>query len=201
MKKTAGFFLCIFIASAAFYISQLHPAFDALVISIITGILIGSFLTKNENMDEGIALALKFFLPLGISLYGSQLMLKGHPFVWLQAIIPLVLLFSFTLFLSKIMKIPGNIGILLATGISICGASAVAIVSPLIRAKKDETSIAIISVMMVGLIGMVFYPVLRNLLNFSPEGYALWVGATLPMIGQVQVAAGPDLTPPLRLSQ
>lgn len=194
--KVRGFILCIIIATFSLLLSLLHPAFEALAISIIAGILLGNILIKNDEFNRGISLALKIFLPLGIFLYGSQLTLD-----WQEAsccgilvVIPLILLFLITLFLSKITRVTGNTGILMATGISICGASAIAILSAVVKAKKNEISIAIISIIAIGIIAIGTYPLIREILALSPEDYAFLVGATVPTIGQVKIAAGPDLS-------
>jgi len=50
--------------------------------------------------------------------------------------------------------------------------------------------------MMLGLIGMIFYPMVYDLFPFTKEEFGFFAGTTLPMIGQVKVATGnvgPDL--------
>jgi uncharacterized integral membrane protein (TIGR00698 family) len=193
--KAAGFLLCIFIAAVTIFLSIIHPIFDPLTISIIAGILLGNILVKNSDLNSGISLALKIFLPLGIFLYGSQLILDWQKTQCCAAVvvIPLILFFLITLLLAKLAKLDSNTGILLATGISICGASAIAIVSPVIKAKKNEISVAVVATMVIGIIAIIMYPVLRGIFNFSPENYAFLVGSSVPMIGQVKITAGPDL--------
>jgi len=80
-----------------------------------------------------------------------------------------------------------DLSLLLSIGISVCGASAIAVLSPLIGAKKEETSLSIISVMFVGLLGLILYSLIIPSLGLSSRGSAFLVGTTLPMLGQVKV--------------
>ena len=78
---------------------------------------------------------------------------------------------------------------------SVCGASAIVVVAPVLRARREDTSIAILSVMTVGLTGMLFYRFLPDLMGLSVERFAFLSGLTLPMFGQVKVASasmGPE---------
>ncbi len=186
-----GLVIALVIAVISYYISTLHASFDSLAISIIIGMFFGNFLGEKEYFRNGIEAAIKIFLPVGIAFYGTQLSLKGlNPGMILTIFLIFSALFGITLIVSKIFNLGRKISILLASGLAVCGASAIAVISPLIGAKREDTSISLISVMMLGLTGMIFYPILYDLLSLTKNEFNFLAGTTLPMLGQVRVAAG-----------
>lgn len=153
--------------------------------------LISNILTKKEFLFKGVETMIQLFLPIGIALYGSQLNLRdGLDFTkWIIVITVFCATFLITTIISQAFGLSKKLSILLASGLSICGASAIAIVSPLIKAKKEETSISLIVIMIVGLTAIVFYPFLYHLLGIKTKEFTLIAGTTIPMLGQVKVTS------------
>lgn len=186
-----GISLSIFIATIAYLLSSFHPALDSLVVAILFGIILGNLLRERESVEKGINLATRVFIPMGITLYGSQLnfhtLLPYHDY--LKVIFLMALYFSVILYLSRRLTISRNTGLLIACGSVICGASAIVVLSPVIAARKEETSISVISITVVGLTGVIFYPVIQGWFSIPSQLYAFLCGSTLHQIGQVKLAA------------
>jgi uncharacterized integral membrane protein (TIGR00698 family) len=186
-----GLGIVLAIAFFSFCLSVLHASFDALVISIIIGMFYGNLTGRRAWYEKGVETAIGLFLPLGIAFYGSQLIVKGmHMSTLFSVFLVFSSLFGLTLLASRFFNIEKKTAILLASGLAVCGATAIAIISPLIDAKREDTSIAIISVVMLGLTGMIFYPMIHDIFSLSTEEFGFLAGTTLPMLGQVKVAAG-----------
>jgi uncharacterized integral membrane protein (TIGR00698 family) len=178
------------VALFSHYLSLLHASFDPLVVSIIIGMFYGNLMAKKTVYEKGIETAIRLFLPLGIALYGSQLIVKGmHVATLLNVFVVFSGLFGLTLLAGRIFGVEKKTTILLASGLAVCGATAIAVISPLINAKREDTSIAIISVVMLGLTGMIFYPMIHDIFSLSTRAFGFLAGTTLPMLGQVKVAA------------
>jgi uncharacterized integral membrane protein (TIGR00698 family) len=168
----------------------LHASFDPLVVSIIIGMFYGNLTVRKAGYERGVETAIRMFLPLGIALYGSQLAVRGmHAGTLLSVFVVFSSLFGLTLLTGRIFGVEKKTAILLASGLAVCGATAIAVISPLISAKREDTSIAIISVVMLGLTGMIFYPMIHDIFSLSTRAFGFLAGATLPMLGQVKVAA------------
>lgn len=191
LSEYSGLILSLLIASVSFFLSQFHPSFDSLVVSIIFGMLLSNMLVKREQLQKGIDVMMKFFLPLGIAFYGTQLTFEstGEYRIWLYVIAVFILSLSVTFRISRIFRLNGRLAVLLASGFAICGASAIAVMSPLIGAKKKDTSISIISIMVIGLLSVVFYPVFWKDAGLIPREFAFFSGTTIPMLGQVKITA------------
>ncbi|MFN3480345.1 MAG: YeiH family protein [Thermodesulfovibrionales bacterium] len=191
LKDYSGLLLSFLIAFLSTLISRLHLSLDPLVLSIIFGMLFSNMLAKREFLGKGINVMLRLFLPIGIALYGSQLTLSNSlDFTkWIIILAVFLATFLFTVLVSSALGLSRRLSILLASGLSICGASAIAIISPLIRARKEETSISLIVIMIIGLTTLVFYPLLYDLLGLKLNDFTLLSGTTIPMMGQVKVTA------------
>jgi len=190
VKKVSGLTISLVIAVIAFILSYIHPTFDALAISIILGMLFSNILEDRNFLNDGINIAIKIFLPVGIALYGTQLSIRDiDPAMTPLVFLTFISMFSLVYFIAKWFGLRKNIRILLATGMSICGASAIAIVSPLIESDSEETSISLIVVMIYGLFGMIAYPIFANFFDVGVKEFTFITGTTLPMIGQIKVAA------------
>ncbi len=186
-----GMLVTVAISLCAAYLSTLHESFDALVISIIIGMFLGNLLSDRRTIRAGVETGIRIFLPVGIALYGSQLSLTGlKGGTVFSIIVVFAALFVLTFVLARLFRLNDTMSVLLASGISVCGASAIAVIAPLISAKREDTSIAVISVMMLGLIGMIFYPLIADFFQLSRDEFIFFSGTTLPMIGQVKVAVG-----------
>ncbi len=190
VKKLSGLTISLVIAVIAFILSYIHPTFDALAISIILGMLFSNILEDRNFLNNGINHTIKIFLPVGIALYGAQLSIREiDPTLTPLVFLTFIAIFTLVYFSAKWFGLRKNIRILLATGMSICGASAIAIVSPLIESDSEETSISLIVVMIYGLFGMIAYPIFANFFDMGIKEFAFITGTTLPMIGQIKVAA------------
>ena len=191
-----GLIIVLLITMFSLMLSSLHPSFDVLAISIIFGMLVANMLKDKEIFDGGISFSLKVFLPVGIALYGAQLSFADAGItLWISVVAAFISLFVITYIISGGLGLSKNTQILLSSGVSICGASAITVISPLIGAKKEETSISVIVVMVLGLAGMIFYPLLSDLLMLKNHEFSFLAGATLPMLGQVKAtaaSAGPE---------
>ncbi|GBE01068.1 hypothetical protein BMS3Bbin06_01041 [bacterium BMS3Bbin06] len=190
LKGFSGLAISCCIAVVAISLSYVHPTFEALVISIILGMLIANILEDRSLLEKGLDLSIKIFLPVGIALYGTQLIVeKTDTLLVFSVLVTYILIFFSVYFMSLFFNLRKNTSILLATGMSTCGASAIAILSPLINADSEETSISLIAVMIYGLFGMIFYPLLSDLIGLGIKEFAFLSGTTLPMLGQVKVSA------------
>ena len=92
-------------------------------------------------------------------------------------------------FLSARMGLPDRLGTLLGVGTSICGVSAIVATAPAIEAKQEETSLAVATITVFGLLAVVVYPLLGRLLGLSDAFFGTWAGTAVNDTSQV-VATG-----------
>jgi len=204
-----GLVLAVVIAALSQALSLGHAALDPLVLSILISIVIGNLLGPYRGLERGVALARRIFIPLGIILYGTQMDLRPLQQYGTGRVVHILLMVFLGLGaiyrIAKKLGIPKRLGLLLAAGSAICGASAVIVLSPVIKAEKEETSVSLLAITVVGLTGVILYPLFQEILSFSEEVYALLCGSTLYQMGQVRAAASllgqnvVDLAVPIKL--
>lgn len=185
-----GLVIALSIALLSFLASYVHPAFDPLVVSIIFGMFVSNLVSDRAMLEPGISLVLKYFLPLGVAAYGAQLRVTGfETAMWPGVLAVFAFTFFVTYMICKGFALERRISFLLAAGLSVCGASAIAIIAPLIDSEREETSTSIISVMIVGIAGMMTYKIMHDFMGLGGGKLSFMIGTTLPMIGHVKVAS------------
>ncbi len=167
---------------------------EAPVVAIVLGILLANTGLLPKSCAPGIK---SFESPLiwGIVLIGACLDFRNIasdcPEMLLVIVITMSVGFFAIYYLAKVFGLPQRLSILLAVGTTICGGSAIAVTSPLIKAREEETSYAIGTIGLWGLVAIVLYPKLFRLLNLPgiDEVFGVFAGTAIHSTPQV-VGAG-----------
>jgi len=188
-----GLALAVFIGAVAQFLSFGKATLDPLVLSLLISIVLGNSIGSYSFLQPGITLSQKIFIPLGIILYGTQmdvLPLRIYGPGRVLYILTMVFISMAAIYgISRALGLPRKTGLLLSAGSSICGAAAIMVLSPVIDAEKEDTSVSILAITVLGLTGVIFYPIFQELLSLSEDTYALLCGTTLYQVGQVKAAA------------
>lgn len=188
-----GLSIAVLIAAASYLLATGHVALDPLVLSILISIIVGNLLGPYRSMEKGVSLSYRLFIPLGIILYGTQMDLQPLRTVGIRHIAHTIVIVFACLgavaWLSRKLGMAKKLSMLLAAGSAICGASAIMVLSPVIGAKKEETSVSLLAITVIGLGGIIIYPLAQEYLDLSERAYGLLCGSTLYQVGQVRVAA------------
>ena len=75
--------------------------------------------------------------------------------------------------LGLMLKNKNKISILISAGTAICGGSAIAAISPIIRAKPEETAIAMGAIFLLNAIGLLLFPYIGHHLHLSQIQFGL----------------------------
>lgn len=97
--------------------------------------------------------------------------------------------FTATRWLGRRLGVPPARALLVATGFSICGASAVAAMEPVADGDEQDTGIAIALVTLCGSLAILLLPALRGPLGLDPTAFGSWVGASVHDVGQTVATA------------
>lgn len=76
--------------------------------------------------------------------------------------------------LSKFLKVEKKTSFLISAGTAICGGSAIAAVSPVIKAKEKHISVALGVVFILNSIALFVFPVIGHVFNLSQTQFGLW---------------------------
>ncbi len=176
-----------------------------LAIAILIAVIIRNTLPYPQKWKTGIDFAAKKILRFAIILYGIRLNIavvahEGLPLIARAAgvIVGAILL---TIIIGKLLKVEDNLMMLLAFGTGICGAAAIAAVSPILKAKEEDTAMAVGMIALMGTIFSLLYPAVGSLLHLAPAVYGYWSGFSLHEIAHAALAGAAygdeSLTPAL----
>ena len=176
-----------------------------LAIAILIAVIIRNTLPYPQKWKTGIDFAAKKILRFAIILYGIRLNIavvahEGLPLIARAAgvIVGAILL---TIIIGKLLKVEDNLMMLLAFGTGICGAAAIAAVSPILKAKEEDTAMAVGMIALMGTIFSLLYPAVGLLLHLAPAVYGYWSGFSLHEIAHAALAGAAygdeSLTPAL----
>ena len=201
-RRSTGKYLPGLLASAvavtvALIIHSFIPAIPAMTCAVILGLLVAN-LPRIQPVTRGI-------LRPGLNFSGKHLMRAGIVVLGLKlsigdvvrlgwatfgiVVAVVVLAFVGTFLLGKLFRLPGDSPLLIATGFSICGASAIGAMAAARRVRQEDTVLPIALVTLCGTLAIGVLPLLMTPLRLTRTGFGLWVGASVHDVGQVVATA------------
>jgi uncharacterized integral membrane protein (TIGR00698 family) len=97
---------------------------------------------------------------------------------------------GFGLLLGRIFKIEKKTSLLISGGTAICGGSAIAALSPVIRADERQVSVAIGTVFILNSVALFLFPVVGHFVHLSQNQFGLWSAIAIHDTSSVVGAAG-----------
>jgi len=194
-----GIIYCIVIAALSYGTWFFYKPISTLMWAFIYSIVITNLIGTPQTCTLGARFASSRLLRVTIGLLG----LVTSALIWLEvgvgivnALVVIFVSFGVSLWLGEKVGISRRLSILIGVGTSICGASAIAAISPAIGAEEEEIGLAIAGITLFGLTSMFLYPFLfmntpiNDLLLGNLNVYAIWVGSGVHETAQVLGAAG-----------
>ena len=171
----------------------LENSFDQLIIAMIIGVLIKRFFLLH-NFESGINFCSKYVLELGIVLLDFSMdfayLTSNSIIIFMLILVTTLCSFIFIIiFANKILNLSSNLAVLIATGNSICGNSAIVAIAPIIKATPSEIGIAIGFSAICGAIQIILFPLLFPITSLSFYQYGLIVGISVYAVPQVIAAS------------
>lgn len=171
------------------------PSVGVLTWAVLLGAVAANLDLIPIAAQPGLRIAVKKLLRVGVVLLGFSLSLTaigalGAPVIAL-VVLTLVSTLVFTWWLGLRMQVGPARSLLIATGFSICGASAIAGMERTADADEDDVATAITMVTLCGTLAMIAIPLLQAPLGLSDRQLGIWAGASVHEVGQVVAAAGP----------
>ena len=167
----------------------LGPLGLALLLAALTRAVIG----LPKGVEPGVRFFARPLLRAAIVIMGVRLdfskLAQAGPRVLAVDVLVVFLGVAFVAWLGARLAVRRPLALLLGVGTSVCGASAIAAVGPLVKAEEDDVAVSIGLVSLLGTIGVVGYPALGGVLHLADGAYALLCGATLHEVPQVLAAA------------
>lgn len=185
--------LAIAVAATALHHLPALKIFSPLILATTLGIGVRNVFGAPAACADGQAFVLRWLLRLAIVLLGFQvsvreiLALGAHGIALVLLATPAT--FLVIRFLGRRAGLDRGLSTLLASGTSICGASAIVAANSVVAAPEEDVAYAIATVTLLGTIAMFAYPMLAPWVGVSGRAYGLWSGASIHEVAQAVGAA------------
>lgn len=193
-RLLGGLVLCIAIAAVANVAAGFAPVVGAPIIAITFGIVItntlrGPFQIATLRIGDVSRVCLKGgIILLGASLDLGIIVRTGAASLPVLAV-TIAAGLGCSLLIGRTMRVDWRMRCLIGIGTTICGASAIAALAPVIRAKAEEIAYAISVIFFFNMLAVFAFPTIGHLLSLSDAGFGLWAGTAVNDTSAV-VAAG-----------
>ncbi|THA26192.1 putative sulfate exporter family transporter [Streptomyces sp. RKND-216] len=182
---------------AAWGVHLLVPAVPVLSAAIVLGVLAAHLPGVRRFVRgacrPGLTLAAKRLMRIGVVLLGLRLGLGdvlglgGDTVAMVVAVVAATL--CGTVWLGRRLGLPGDQPLLIATGYSICGASAIGAVGEVRRSEDRDIATSVALVTLCGTLAIGVLPLLQGPLGLDAVQFGRWVGAGVHDVGQVVATA------------
>ncbi|WP_058044261.1 YeiH family protein [Streptomyces roseifaciens] len=183
--------------AVAWAVHLLVPAVPMLTAAVVLGIAAahapGVRAWVRGAARPGLTLAGKRLMRIGVVLLGLKLGLDdvlGLGWATVAMVIAVVAAtFAGTLWLGRRLGLRGDQPLLIATGYSICGASAIGAVSEVSGSDEEDVATSVALVTLCGTLAIAVLPLLHHPLGLDDAQFGRWVGAGVHDVGQVVATA------------
>lgn len=191
-SKPLGVFVCVILAIAAIYLSNLQHFIGGPMIGLLLGMLIMNVAPVGQEFLKGTKFASKKILNLAIILAGGtlnlqQIMGTGGTVLPMLSINICIALAVANL-VGRRMGVTSNTSTLIGSGTSICGGTAIATTASIIKAKEEEIAYAMTAIFFFDVIGALLFPYLAVAMGLSRVQMGFLLGGAINDMSSVTAA-------------
>jgi uncharacterized integral membrane protein (TIGR00698 family) len=188
-----GLLLAAAIGLLALSLGDRVPLIGGPVFGIVLGALARNLFAPGERFDPGIRFGGQQILQwsivmLGFGLSLSQVARTGLESLWVT-LVTMSTAFLAAWLLGRGLGVHSKLAILIGVGTAICGGSAIAAVTPIVRPDDHDTAFAISTIFLFNIVAVLLFPLLGHLMHLSDLGFGMWAGTAINDTSSV-VAAG-----------
>ncbi len=192
-----GLAYSIALGTVCYLAAQFLSGVSPLLLALVLGVILGNVRLVPRTVAPGLAWSTKKLLRAGVVLLGLQLSFAQIAALgWQTATIVVTtttVTFAATILIGRLLRISRATSILIAAGVSICGASAIAAMGQVVdRDAKAEaaTAQAVGIITLYGSLMIVLLPLAQIPLGLDDSTMGVWIGASVHEVAQVAAAAG-----------
>lgn len=177
----------------AVVVAEPFAGLSRLTAAVAIGAVMGNLGLATAPTSKGLTFAAKRMLRVGVVLLGLRLSLSDISALGPRGLGVVVATVTITFFgtqwIGRRLGLSRDLSLLVATGYSICGASAIAAVEGATDAEEEEVAAAIGLVTLFGSLAIIVLPLLSGPLGLTDEGFGAWAGASVHDVAQVVATA------------
>ncbi|MFC3820607.1 YeiH family protein [Planomonospora venezuelensis] len=175
--------------AASLWLSRALTGVSPAVIAVAGGVALGNLGGVHASFRPGLRLASRPLLRLAIVLLGLQIALPEILALGWRTLALVAaatgITFVATRWAGRLLGVSPRRSLLIATGVSVCGAAAIAAMHEVAGGDDDDAASAVGVVVLYGSAAIVAVPALGGLLGLTPHQLGLWAGASVHEVAQV----------------
>jgi uncharacterized integral membrane protein (TIGR00698 family) len=189
---TPGLAIVGLLVVAGFGCHRMAPSVSPLLWAMAFGMLLAPVARPRREATAGVQLAATHLLRAGVALLGLRILLAELAEVGLAgaaiAAGTVAATMLLTTWLGRRIGVPAQLSLLIASGSAICGASAIAAMNAVMRAREEDVGYAVASVTLFGTAAMLLLPVLSAAMGLGELDAGMWAGASIHEVAQATAA-------------
>ena len=198
-----GVVLSVLVSTSGWFLHEslsgvLKSSLSSVLFVVMLGVFLSNAFILRMTYLPGIRFCMRHLLRFGIVLMGAGIMaddvlqIGGASMLLIFAVI--VIAFVVAHALGKLFGIPLRLATLIAGGTAICGGSAIAALTPVIKASDEDLSFAVSMNTLMGTIAVFLLPLIAHYFGLSDAVFGFWAGAAVNDTAQV-LATGESYSP------
>lgn len=188
-----GLALAVAVAVVATVVGRTFPIVGGPVTGIVIGVALTTFIRPGVRLGPGIVVAGRTVLQASVVVLGSQLSLLQIVHVGLGSLPVMLGTLTAALvaayWIGRWLGVTGSLRTLIGVGTGICGASAIAAVTPVIGAVGVDVAYAISTVFLFNVSAVLAFPIIGHVLGMSQHSFGLFAGTAVNDMSSVVATA------------
>lgn len=178
-----GLGLAVAVAVAATVIGRNVPVLGSAVPGAVIGAVLAVVFRPGERFRAGLKWASSFVLQCSVVILGTQLSIGAAARAGLASL-PVMLgtlavCLAAAWLYGRLLGVTGGLRTLVGVGTGICGASAIAAVSPVIEAASADIGYAVSTIFLFNIAAVLAFPLLGHVLGMSQHSFGLFAGTAV----------------------
>jgi uncharacterized integral membrane protein (TIGR00698 family) len=191
--RLPGLALAVGVALVATALGRLVPVVGGPVSAIVLGVLVAIVVRPGDRMRPGITFAGRAVLQAAVVVLGAQLSLGQVLRVGAGSLpvmtVTLAVCLAAAYGIGRRLGVVRDLRTLIGVGTGICGASAIAAVTPVIGAAEAEVAYAVSTIFVFNVAAVLTFPALGHLLGMGQHAFGLFAGTAVNDMSSVVAAA------------
>lgn len=192
-RAIPGILFLFFAGLLGWFVGEQIPHVSYLLICIAIGIFVSNVTDLPDLVEEGINKTHKIWLEAGIMVLGARIiladLLEVGPLLLTLVLIFLLISLLLVQFLSSKFNLEEKLGSCLASGLSVCGVSAIVATGGGIQTKAKHIAYAIAVVLAFDVITVFAYPAIGGIFSIPDRIFGAWAGVSMFSTGTTVAAA------------
>ncbi|WP_326837460.1 putative sulfate exporter family transporter [Amycolatopsis rhabdoformis] len=194
-EAAPGLLVALVVAAVATALGRLVPIVGGPVLGIVLGAVAAAVVPglRAERWAPGYAIASKPVLQLSIVVLGTGLSLQEVVHVGVSSLPVMLGTLAVALggawLLGRWLGVRGDTQTLIGVGTGICGASAIAATTAVIKPKQSDVAYAIGTIFTYNIAAVLLFPLLGHLFGMSSHSFGLWAGTAINDTSSVVAAS------------